>query len=337
MHGQVRAFEMYGEVDVVTLKGKRIIKNGEIVHSFFNIHIAKTFFYKAINTTLPDDYDLIYIRYTLSDKYFIQLVSNIKGKVVIEFPTYPYETEFKGLINKLRIRIDRNWRRKLHLYVHKAIHFGPHEEIYGIPTIRMTNAIDPGQYVVSDVPFHQNRIHMIAVGKWNTWHGLDRLILGIRDYVESGKNREFPVYLDVVGEGTDLINYQNLVSKYNLQEVVTFHGLRSGNELDEIYREADVGVGSLGIHRIGLKEASPLKHREYAVRGLVMVLAGNDPDFNKLSEGVINVKSSEEPLDVGLVVKLYKGNLDKRDLARLRSKGLGWNSRVDKVMKSLQE
>lgn len=46
-----------------------------------------------------------------------------------------------------------------------------------------------------------------------------------------------------------------------------------------ILARADVGIGSLAMHRAGLSEGSPLKVREYLAHGLPVVLAFEDTDF----------------------------------------------------------
>jgi glycosyltransferase involved in cell wall biosynthesis len=47
----------------------------------------------------------------------------------------------------------------------------------------------------------------------------------------------------------------------------------------DVLARADVGIGSLAMHRAGLDEASPLKVREYLAHGLPVVLGFEDTDF----------------------------------------------------------
>jgi glycosyltransferase involved in cell wall biosynthesis len=50
-------------------------------------------------------------------------------------------------------------------------------------------------------------------------------------------------------------------------------------EYDELLRGADTAIGTLALHRIGLREASPLKLREYLAYGLPVIAPYDDTDF----------------------------------------------------------
>lgn len=56
-------------------------------------------------------------------------------------------------------------------------------------------------------------------------------------------------------------------------------GHLAGPQYDRILAEADIGVGTLALHRKGLEEASPLKVREYLAFGLPVIIAYRDSDF----------------------------------------------------------
>lgn len=334
MNGQAKAFRRFGDVDIVTLEGLHILKNQNRIYSFITRNIGKAMFYKRVDKLIRKEYDLVYIRYTLSDRHFLRLIKRMKGKVIIEFPTYPYEKEYRGIMNFIRIQLDKRWRKLLHRYVDHAVHFGPHKSIYRIPTINLTNGIDSDLHPVSDVPFQRDRINMIAVGKWNKWHGLDQLIKGMGEYVKNKETEDIPVYLNVVGEGPELSLYKDLVSDLALNPFVKFHGIKSGRELDEIYWNADVGVGSLGLHRIGLKEASPLKHREYAVRGIVVFQGGEDeeiPDDQSITLSKLNI-------DMRATVRSFFSRTEQKDkynFATISRQLLGWESRIDMIIRQL--
>ena len=60
------------------------------------------------------------------------------------------------------------------------------------------------------------------------------------------------------------------------------HGYLSAGEYRRIIAGADAAISSLGLHRIGLEEASPLKSRECLALGLPLVLAYVDTDLHDL-------------------------------------------------------
>ena len=54
---------------------------------------------------------------------------------------------------------------------------------------------------------------------------------------------------------------------------VAFLGSLYGADLESVYAAHDVAISSLAIHRAGIREASPLKTREYLSYGLPVVVA----------------------------------------------------------------
>ena len=335
LKGQSKAFASYGMVSIITITGSKIIKDDIPVKKFKSYRLAALHFFKTIDRqNLTKGYDLVYIRYGLSSRSFIKMLSNIRGKIIVEIPTYPYGREFKGLVGNLRLIVDVYWRVKMIAHVSSIVHFGQDERIFGIPTINITNAVDLSVNEVSSTPFNKDKINMIAVGKWNRWHGLDRVIEGLANYYKDGKMSVFPVNLSILGEGPELPSIKNNVEKKSLGDVVKFYGLQRGDALDRIYLDADIGVGSLGLHRIGLKEASPLKNREYVARGLVVIYAGNDEILS--SPYAIQLPSNNDLVDIEEIVKNYKRILEKnlvKDTVRTYNLSeLGWESRIQKII-----
>ena len=62
-------------------------------------------------------------------------------------------------------------------------------------------------------------------------------------------------------------------------QAVTFHGFKTGNDLNGFFNRAHIAIASLGIHRNSIREASVLKAREYCARGVPFLLSYEDPDF----------------------------------------------------------
>src|SRR5581483_6100961 len=60
---------------------------------------------------------------------------------------------------------------------------------------------------------------------------------------------------------------------------VTCHGYLGEEAYRAILARADVGVGTLALHRLGMNEACPLKVRRYLAHGLPVILGHEDTDF----------------------------------------------------------
>ena len=109
---------------------------------------------------------------------------------------------------------------------------------------------------------------------------------------------------------------------------VVMHGEKRGAALIDIYRQSDIGIGSLALHRIDLEEACPLKTREYLMYGLPVVIGYteveerlNDADF------VIRLKNQEdnvaEAVDrIGQFSERWKGRRISADLRFLTSEAM---------------
>ena len=85
------------------------------------------------------------------------------------------------------------------------------------------------------------------------------------------------VHLHLVGDGPTLPALRTLVSEAGLSDRVHFHGAVPVAGLGPFYEGAHVAIGSLAPHRVGLRELAALKHREYVLRGIPMVLARGGP------------------------------------------------------------
>ncbi len=132
-----------------------------------------------------------------------------------------------------------------------------------------------------------NQLDIIFLAaRFAPWHGLDYAIQGLKEY--SGAT---PIVLHVVG---NINNISNLIEFNDRQNaLIQFHGEVHGDDLDSLFDQADLGISSLGIHRVGLEEASVLKSREYFARGLPFVYAYTDSDLTGDEPYALRVKVTE--------------------------------------------
>lgn len=101
-------------------------------------------------------------------------------------------------------------------------------------------------------------IRMVFVGSpGQSWHGVDRIISLARFIPEFEFHIVGPIY------ESDNLNDQ--------PKNVFFYGEIYDMKLDEIMAKMDIGISSLGMERIGLTEASPLKTRQYLALGLPVI------------------------------------------------------------------
>ncbi len=147
------------------------------------------------------------------------------------------------------------------------------------------------------VSFTGDELHLLCVANVNYWHGLDRLLEGLSSY--SGSSG---VVLHIVGDGYGLPYIRQMTENIGITDKVIFHGFMSGRELDDLFNQCHIAIGSLGIHRIGLNVASTLKVREYCARGIPFVYGVSDPDFPTAFPYVLQVPADESPIDIERVL-----------------------------------
>jgi glycosyltransferase involved in cell wall biosynthesis len=106
---------------------------------------------------------------------------------------------------------------------------------------------------------------LVYVGEGVYWQGIDK-ILELAAAV--------PIWrFDIVG-----------VAAQDSPENVTWHGFMTRDQYAPVLGHADVGLGTLALHRKQMEEACPLKVRRYLEYGLPVILAYTDTDFAGLDD-----------------------------------------------------
>ena len=309
---QIKAFESYGFlVDYTCISnGKTILcKDGQSVSlgrvGKFRKLAANFYLTKRLK---QENYDYIYSRYGLADVFYLKLLkifAKKNAKIVVEIPSYPYDKEcMPGIVWWMLYALDKACRRKLGLYVNRIATYSEDKYIFNIPTINIYNGIDFSTVKIREPmePEPMDGIHLIAVAAFAKWHGYDRLLVGLGEYYSKAPQRR--VIFHLVGDGAVRKEYEEIVSKYNIQPYVIFHGMKFGKELDELYNLCDIGVENLGSHRSGIYHESTLKSREYGAKGLPFITSCIVDGFND-AEFVLKFQPNENSIDVEKIVMFY--------------------------------
>ncbi len=137
-------------------------------------------------------------------------------------------------------------------------------DLAAVPTLPPTTASSP-------------RLALIGHPR-SPWHGTDKL---------RALGRAFPGWqIDVIGpDATDVGDDPppNLV----------VHGELAESDYVRLLALADVGIGSLAMHRVGTNENPALKVREYLARGLPVILGCLDPDFPEGVDFMLRLPNTE--------------------------------------------
>lgn len=282
----------------------------------------------------------IYIRYSTVTFAFIEFLRRLRAfdpppKVIMEIATWPYDRERNPL--DLMTWEDRLLRSRLRGLVDRIVTVSDDEEILGVPTIMIRNGI-----TVDTIPYHGARLfdgrqlNLIGVANISFWHGYDRLLRGLAEYRR--KNSKINIQFNVVGEGAALGALKQLSADLDLNDTVHFLGFKSGEELDDLFQGAHIGIGSLGLHRLGIGNAPILKHREYCARCLPFIISNPDDGFPDNFPFVLRADAGESPLDILQVIEFYERirPLDFNLMRDYAVKNLDWNTMMRPVVSYLR-
>lgn len=249
--------------------------------------------------------------YSLDSVFFYRTLKKCGCKVLMEVPTYPVTPQrWSGVKNELRLKKYGKFLRRLismandsmgipffKIVLDRIVTNTHLDEIWGTKTIQIQNGVDTNSIKIRSMDNrNKNLIYLLGVANVATWHGYDRIIRGIKNYIKDGKNK-IRIEFHIAGAGDDLDYLKNLAQELDVNEYVFFEGTKSGNELDRIFDIADVGIGVLGIHRCSMSHCDSLKSKEYCSRGIPFVTTECEPEFIDL-EYVMKVPSNDEPVEI---------------------------------------
>lgn len=197
-------------------------------------------------------------------------------------------------------------------------------------------------FEVDSVPIRQPppdsslTIKMICVSNVSTWHGIDRLIQGTAEY-----NGPIKIKIHLVGDGPEVPHLKKMIDHLKINDRVVFHGFTTGEDLDHIFDQCHIAIGSLGLHRIGLKEASILKAREYCSRGIPYITAYNDPDFTDDFPFILKLPSDENSIDMEQVLAftyhVFQDNDHPQKMRLYARENLDWSVKMKKLKGFLED
>lgn len=143
-------------------------------------------------------------------------------------------------------------------------------------------------YDFSDVQnkklYFNNIPKFIFIGSPNqAWHGTDKIIK-LANLLE---RNEF----HIVGPNRDDIDTNEKIGKN-----IIFHGYCDSEYLKKLIPQCDIGISTLALHRNNMREASPLKSREYLAYGLPIIIGYEDTDLTEKFSFVLNIGNYENNL-----------------------------------------
>ena len=150
-----------------------------------------------------------------------------------------------------------------------------------------------------------------VVADGGEWHGIDKILVMAAKLPASR--------FEIVGTSrADLAGHA-------IPDNVRFHGPKYGEELEEIYQNCDIGIGTLALHRRGMATNSALKPLEYLIFGLPVILGyrETEPALNSAEYTLFIGNHERNVLDsideITAFAEAWKGRRVSADLGYLSS------------------
>lgn len=155
---------------------------------------------------------------------------------------------------------------------------------FGKPTEVIANGVDLDELrpLAAAPALDRPRVGFLGSAR-QTWHGIDKL---------AWLARELP------GVDFDIVGYDQgfLEEAIGGPAPANMHarGVLSRGEYEPILERCEIAFGTLALHRKNMKEACPLKVREYLGYGLPVVIGYDDTDLDALHEWFVLRLPNEE-------------------------------------------
>lgn len=303
--------------------------------------ILKRIDFSAISRYVKDNHiNIVYIRSNHNANPFtIRMVKQMKkygAKVVMEIPTYPYDSEYEAQGMSKQIFQDRLFRNHLAKQLEAIVTFSDYIHIFGQRTIRISNGIDfDSVKMKTTINDTSKELNLIGVAEIHEWHGFDRLVKGLANYYSKSQN--YIVRFHVVGYffSAEIENeFKKIVTDNHMEDYVILYGKKHGQELDSFFEKCDFGIGSLGRHRVGIDKIKTLKNREYAARGIPFIYSETDSDFDTRPY-VLKAPADETPIDINNIVSFYHSiSFLPKDI-RGSIMSLSWENQMKNVLNNI--
>lgn len=329
--GQIKVFQEAGFcVDRVNQYGNaaQLIDGTSLITERYQAGYSHRFsLFKAVQAAVrKKSYQGAYIRFQFFSEDVRQICSLLKRcgvKVLMEFPTYPYEAELhqQGAKGEVKLLCDRLYRYPCAKYIDAFVTQAEDEAIYGVPCIHVLNGLDYATHPLRNIrPVIPGEIHMAAVASMLPWHGYDRLLRGMAEYYRESSDSCVNFVLHLVGSGKEISRYEEIVKEAQIGRHVVFHGMQGGNSLEQIVSGCDIAIGSLAAFRIGLKKMSTLKSREYCAWGFPSVNATPTDILRSDDPYCLFVPEDESPVNMHAVEAFFhrvyfESGLDAQQIA----------------------
>lgn len=323
--------------EVIYSTNKQSFKNAKIkryLRRFVLINTATNYL-----KSCGKSFDYAYLRWHTFDRIYLKMLAQLKksgAKIIVEAHAFSSDMKATSLISFYTMKMDNIYSKYAKKYVDLIAGISDEENIWGIKTVKIDNAIMLDNIQERHwAPEQNDTLRIVSVSNEREYHGYDRLLKGLYNYYQNGGKRNIIVKF----VGVFRTKTVELTKELGLDDRVIFYGKKSGAELDKIYDESDLGIGALAHHRIGLYAGSSLKTKEYFAKGLPFIYGWDEPAFDNTYPYAMQIKLNKEPIDINAVLEFYDGiKNDKNMLSSMREfarENYSWTTQFEKIFNAL--
>jgi glycosyltransferase involved in cell wall biosynthesis len=241
--------------------------------------------------------DIVYFRYPMYDSHVLRLVQELPNVV------FEVQTKAESELSPAAAANDNTFAKQLlprargivavtdEILEYEQQRAGSRRPGYVMPNGMNAESIE----FTPHVPSGEAAIEMVCAAQYAPWHGIDRILAGMALAEPSARDG---VLLHLAGEGDVVASYKSFVAEFGLDEHVRFHGRLTAEQLTPLFARSHIAIGSLALHRINLRQLAVLKNREYCLRGIPFVFAGEDLDFTGDLPFVKTFSANDEPISL---------------------------------------
>lgn len=368
--GQCKGLEFWREnIEKVYLSGflnydtyaikmeNKTISQFEVKKTYFARNRMNNIYNELIDFITTKQIKFIYMRYIQMNIYlhrFIKMLYKLNVTTFVEVPTYPFRKErittynnrikdkeyYVGFRYLARYIMEEYYIRSTKKYISRIITFSDDDYIWNIRTIRISNGINTFETQPRIYKPQEKAINLLLVANVSFWHGADRVIEGLREYLKY--NPTYNVNFIIAGDGVEIPRLKEKVINYDICDNVLFVGKKTGEQLDDLYDEADLGISTLALHRKHTTKDSSLKTREYLAKGIPCVGTVYDTQIlgSPLSKYYFIVPVDDSPINISeltkYIVNLREQNLTN-EISKLSKQILDWSIQMKKVIDELKQ
>jgi hypothetical protein len=245
------------------------------LHNFMKKSSSKVFL--EFNTFEIDEFKSQNIFYFLNSKYYLEqffrkkILKHSNGIIGVTNEIINYQNNF--------YKVDENRKFLISNGINQDYRFAPKNKT---------------ELIISFV---------FLIGEDQPWHGFDRLILSLFN-----SSLKEDIIIHIIGKLSK--KNKSLLESLSIKKVsFKLHGTLPKEKMNNVLEYSHIGIGSLCLFRKNMTEACPLKVRDFAIKGLPIILGYHDTDFsvnNDLNKYTFQVVNDNSLINFNNIISWYK-------------------------------